>query len=70
MEVSTEKFPKLIIYCDYIPVGVISVENKGKGESYLVCICVITQYQCKGKCSTFYNETIKPNFYTKYIEQN
>jgi len=68
MEVSTEKFPKLIIYCDDIPVGVISVENKGKGESYLVCICVITQYQCKG--STFYNETIKPKFYIKYIEQN
>lgn len=47
MEVSTEKFPKLIIYCDDIPVGVISVENKGKGECYFVCICAITQYQCK-----------------------
>ena len=48
MESSIEKFPKLIIYCDDIPVGVISVENRGKGEYYLGCLCVIPRYQNKG----------------------
>ncbi len=48
MEASIEKFPKLIIYCDDIPVGVISVENRGEGEYYLGCLCVVTKYQGKG----------------------
>lgn len=48
MEVSIDKFPKLIIYCDDIPAGVISVENRGGGEYYLGCLCVIPQYQSKG----------------------
>lgn len=48
MEESIEKFPKLIIYCDDIPVGVISVANKGAGEYYLGCLCVIPKYQGKG----------------------
>ncbi len=48
MEASIEKFPKLIIHYDDNPVGVISVENKGKGEYYLGCLCVIPKYQSKG----------------------
>ncbi|WP_297422399.1 N-acetyltransferase [Clostridium sp.] len=48
MEVSIKKFPKHIIYCDDIPVGVISVGNRGGGEYYLGCLCVIPKYQSKG----------------------
>jgi ribosomal protein S18 acetylase RimI-like enzyme len=48
MEESIEKFPKLMIYCDNIPVGVISVANHGNGEYYLGCLCVIPEYQGKG----------------------
>lgn len=48
MEESIEKFPKLIIYCDDIPAGVISVANRGEGEYYLGCLCVIPKYQGKG----------------------
>lgn len=48
MEESIDKFPKFIIYYDNVPVGVISVENRGKGEYYLSCLCVIPQYQGKG----------------------
>lgn len=48
MKVSIDKFPKLIIYCDDIPVGVISAENRGEGEYYLGCLCVIPKYQSKG----------------------
>lgn len=48
MEESIEKYPKLIIYSDDIPIGVISVENKGNGEYYLGCLCVIPEYQGKG----------------------
>lgn len=48
MEASIEKVPKHIIYSDDIPVGVISAENKGGGEYYLGCLCVIPGYQSKG----------------------
>lgn len=48
MEVSIEKSTKFIIYCDDIPVGVISAENRREGEYYLGCLCVIPQYQSKG----------------------
>lgn len=48
MEESIEKFPKLIIYCDNVAVGVISVTNRGKGEYYIGCLCVIPKYQGKG----------------------
>lgn len=48
MEESIGKFPKLIIYCDDAPVGVISVENRGEGEYYLGCLCVTPKYQGKG----------------------
>ncbi len=48
MEESIEKFPKLIIYDRDIPIGVISVENRGNGEYYLSCLCVVPEYQGKG----------------------
>ncbi|MDK2968830.1 GNAT family N-acetyltransferase [Lacrimispora sp.] len=48
MENSLEKYPKDIIYCDNIAVGVIAVEAQGNGEYYLGCLCVIPQYQGKG----------------------
>ena len=48
MEASIEKFPKFIIHYNDKPVGVISVENKGKGEYYLGCLCVIPRYRRKG----------------------
>ena len=48
MEASIEKFPKFIIYYNDIPVGVISAENRGEGEYYIGCLCVIPKYQGKG----------------------
>jgi ribosomal protein S18 acetylase RimI-like enzyme len=48
MEQSIEKFPKYIVNCDGIPAGVISFDNRGNGEYYLGCLCVIPEYQGKG----------------------
>jgi ribosomal protein S18 acetylase RimI-like enzyme len=48
MEASIEKSPKLVIYCEDIPVGAISVVSKGNGEYYLGCLCVIPKYQSQG----------------------
>lgn len=48
MEVSIARFPKLIISIDEIPIGVISVDDKGYGEYYLGCLCVIPEFQGKG----------------------
>lgn len=48
MEISIEKYSKWIIYEDAIPVGVISVENRKKGEYYIGCLCIIPPYQRKG----------------------
>lgn len=48
MEDSIEKYPKLIIYSKDLPVGAISVHNRGNGEYYLGCLCVIPQFQGKG----------------------
>ncbi|WP_160691758.1 GNAT family N-acetyltransferase [Clostridium sp. C2-6-12] len=48
MEASIERFPKIIIYCKNTPIGVISVENRGEGEYYLGCLCVVPKYQGKG----------------------
>jgi len=48
MEESIEKYPKMIIFSDDIPIGAISIENKGNGEYYLGCLCVTPQYQGKG----------------------
>ena len=48
MESSLDKYPKRIIYYNDVPVGVISVANRGEGEYYLGCLCVIPEYQSKG----------------------
>jgi len=48
MQQSIEKIPKEIILCDDIPVGVISVQDKGNGEFYIGCLCVVPGYQGKG----------------------
>lgn len=48
MEDSVLKFPKHIISCLDIPVGVISYQNRGDGEYYVGCLCVIPPYQGKG----------------------
>lgn len=48
MEESIDSFPKLIIYHNDIPIGVISVANRGNGEYYLGCLCVIPEFQGKG----------------------
>ncbi len=48
MEASIEKFPKLIVFYDDNPVGIISVDIKEKGVYYLCCLCVIPTYQGRG----------------------
>lgn len=48
MEASMINSPKYIIYYDKKPVGVISFRERGKGEYYLGCLCVIPEYQGKG----------------------
>lgn len=48
MKNSIIKFPKKIIYCDDVPVGVISMINKGAGKYNIGCLCVIPEYQHKG----------------------
>ena len=48
MKLSILKFSKYIIEKDRIPVGVISFENKGDGQYYLGCLCVIPAYQGTG----------------------
>lgn len=48
MEESIEKFPKLIIYYDNNPIGALSIANRGNGEYYLGCLCIIPEFQGKG----------------------
>ena len=48
MEQSILKFPKYIIIKDNIPVGVISLENRGNGHYHLGCLCIIPAYQGMG----------------------
>lgn len=48
MEESISKFSKMIIYAENVPVGAISVENKGNGEYYLGCLCIVPEFQGKG----------------------
>lgn len=48
MEQAIVKYPKHIIMCDGIPVGVISFENRGNGHYYLGCLCIIPEYQGMG----------------------
>ena len=47
MQKSIEESPKQIIFYDDVPVGVISFQNRGNGEYYLGCLCVIPEYQGK-----------------------
>lgn len=48
MRQSIDKFSKETILCDDIPVVVIPIGNKGDGDYYLGCLCVIPEYQNKG----------------------
>lgn len=48
MQQSILMFPKDIILCDDIPVGAISANDRGNGEYYIGCLCVIPEYQNKG----------------------
>lgn len=48
MEASIGKYPKLIIYYDDIPIGVVSAARKEQGEYDLGCLCVIPEYQGRG----------------------
>jgi len=48
MEDSIRRYPKNIIYCDDRPVGCISMEDRGNGNYYIGCLCLIPEYQGKG----------------------
>ena len=48
MQKSIATFPKEIIICDNNPAGAMSVENRGNGEYYVGCLCVIPAYQHRG----------------------
>lgn len=48
MIASIQKTEKHIIYTEELPVGVISLENKGGGHYYLGCLGVIPEYQHHG----------------------
>jgi ribosomal protein S18 acetylase RimI-like enzyme len=48
MEESIERYPKFIIYHDDLAIGAISLVNRGDGEYYLGCLCIIPEYQGKG----------------------
>ncbi|MDQ5984134.1 MAG: hypothetical protein RUMPE_01170 [Eubacteriales bacterium SKADARSKE-1] len=48
MKDAIAKSTKLIIFCEDIPIGVISVISKGNGEYYIGGLCVIPKYQGKG----------------------
>ena len=48
MEDSIAAYPKYIAVQDNLPVGVLSFENRGGGDYYLGCLCVIPAYQGKG----------------------
>lgn len=61
MQKSLRTFPKDIILCDNIPVGVISANNKGNGEYYVGRLCVIPEYQNKGIGTQAINHFLKDN---------
>lgn len=48
MEASIVNYPKFIILYKETPVGVISYENRGNGEYYVGCLCVVPEYQGRG----------------------
>ena len=48
MERSIENFPKIMLLMDKNPVWVISFENRGSGDYYIGCLCVIPEFQGRG----------------------
>lgn len=48
MEQSIAAYPKYIIMNSGTPVGIISVENRGNGQYYIGCFCVIPSCQGMG----------------------
>ena len=48
MEYSIQNYPKELIMCGGVPVGVISAEDKGNGAYHIGCLCVVPEYQCRG----------------------
>ncbi|MGF7145919.1 ribosomal protein S18 acetylase RimI-like enzyme [Anaerotaenia torta] len=48
MESSIEEIPKHIIYDDDNPIGALSVADRGNGDYYLGCLCVLPEFQGKG----------------------
>lgn len=61
MKVSIKNNIKYTIFADNLPVGVISVSDKGKGIYYLGCLCIIPEYQGKGigtKAIKFIKDTL------------
>ena len=48
MEYSIQNYPKELIMCGDVPVGVISAEDKGNGAYHIGCLCVVPEYQCRG----------------------
>lgn len=48
MELSILNYPKFIVVKDDEPIGVISFENKGEGQYYIGCLCIIPKYQGMG----------------------
>lgn len=48
MQTSIEKWPKEIILCDQVPVGVVSLAKKEYGLYELGCLCIIPEFQHRG----------------------
>lgn len=64
MELSIEQYPKDVILCDDVPVGVLSYQYKGEGKYEVGCLCVIPDYQGKGigTKTIQYMKSICPNW--------
>lgn len=45
---SIKRYAKYIIICDGIAVGAISFDNKGNGNYYIGCLCVVPEFQRRG----------------------
>lgn len=67
MELSIIKFPKTIILNMGKPIGVFSVENKGNGQYYLGCFCIIPSYQRLGIGAQAYQYMLSVYSDWKYI---
>lgn len=48
MERSIERHPKVIVFCEDVPVGSVTLERRGGDCYYLGCLCVIPPYQRRG----------------------